>query len=483
MNIVNAGYAGKNISNECRFRRKCDNIKQIFFLEKQGALNPMIKLLIADDDKNLRKVLQNELSDEGFAVHEAENGGKTIALLEKEEYDVLLLDLNMPGSNGMDVLKRLKGGDMPTEVIILTAHATVSNAVEAMKIGAYDYLTKPFQMEELVTVIEKAYEKKKLLNENLLLRSQLKRQAGAKSIISKSECMHDLLETVRKFAESDMPVLIHGESGVGKELIAHAIHDASQRHEGPFIPLNCGAIPETMIETELFGHEKGAFTSAYAKKPGLLEIAHNGTLFLDEIGELSAQLQGKILRVIETKSFFRVGGTKEVSVDVRFLSATNKDIRKEIETGNFRPDLYYRISAFTLSVPPLRERKEDIPLLVEYIIRQNPAFKNKRLSQKALSALSAYPWPGNVRELQNVIYRTLFLADHDLIEPRDLPSDLLIDQQVKGKRLADIERDHILRVLHEVGGQKKKAAEILGVDPKTLYRKLSHYGIKDLRAD
>jgi DNA-binding NtrC family response regulator len=371
---------------------------------------------------------------------------------------------------------------MPTEVIILTAHATVSNAVEAMKIGAYDYLTKPFQMEELVTVIEKAYEKKKLLNENLLLRSQLKRQAAAKSIISQSECMHDLLETVRKFAESDMPVLIHGESGVGKELIAHAIHDASQRHEGPFIPLNCGAIPETMIETELFGHEKGAFTSAYAKKPGLLEIAHSGTLFLDEIGELSAQLQGKILRVIETKSFFRVGGTKEVTVDVRFLSATNKDIRKEIETGNFRPDLYYRISAFTLSVPPLRERKDDIPLLLDYIIRQNPAFKNKSLSQKALKALSEYPWPGNVRELQNVIYRTLFLADHDLIEPRDLPSDILIDQQVKGKRLADIEREHILRVLHEVGGQKKKAAEILGVDPKTLYRKLSHYGIKDSRA-
>ena len=443
----------------------------------------MIKLLVADDDKNLRKVLQSELSDEGFAVREAENGGETIALLEKEEYDVLLLDLNMPGSNGMDVLKKLKDGDMPIEVIILTAHATVSTAVEAMKIGAYDYLTKPFQMEELVTVIEKAYEKKKLLNENLLLRSQLRRQAGGKSIISKSECMRDLLERVSKFAESDMPVLVHGESGVGKELIAHAIHDASQRHEGPFIPLNCGAIPETMIETELFGHEKGAFTSAYAKKPGLLEIAHNGTLFLDEICELSAQLQGKLLRVIETKSFFRVGGTKEVTVDVRFLSATNKDIRKEIEMGNFRADLYYRISAFTLSVPPLRERKDDIPLLLDYIIQQNPAFKNKKLSQKAISTLSAYPWPGNVRELQNVIYRTLFLSDHDLIEPRDLPSDILIDQQVTGKRLADIEREHILRVLHEVGGQKKKAAEILGVDPKTLYRKLSHYGIKDSRVD
>lgn len=438
-----------------------------------------MKILIADDDKNLRKVLINELDDHGFEVAETDNGVKAMDLLEKEEHDVLLLDLNMPGVSGMDVLEKIKSLEIPTEVIILTAYATVSTAVDAMKMGAYDYLTKPFQMEKLVTVIEKAYEKKKLLDENLILKSQIKRQSETKSIITKSPLMFEILETVKKFAESDFPVLINGESGVGKELIAKEIHNASRRIDGPFIPINCGAIPETMLESELFGHEKGAFTGAYAKKLGLLEIANNGTLFLDEIGELSGQLQSKLLRVIESGRFFRVGGTKEMKVDVRFVSATNKDIKKEVETGNFRADLYYRISTLTLNIPPLRDRKDDIPLLVDYIIKGNAAFKNKKLSKKALEVLMQYSWPGNVRELQNVLYRSLFLAKNDTIEPHDLPVDLLAENKVSGKRLEDVERDHILKVYKEVEGQKRKAAEILGVDPKTLYRKLSSYGIKE----
>lgn len=437
-----------------------------------------MKVLIADDDKNLRKVLMNELSDEGFDVDATDNGIKTMDLLEKDEYDVLLLDLNMPGLNGMDVLKKIKDIEILTEVIILTAHATVSTAVDAMKLGAYDYLTKPFKVEVLIAVIGKAYEKKKLLSENLLLKSQIKRHSETRSIITKSPIMFEILETIKKVAVSDLPVLICGESGVGKELVAKAIHDVSNRVEGPFIPINCGAIPETMLESEIFGHEKGAFTGAYIRKLGLLEIANNGTFFLDEIGELSSQLQGKLLRVIETKSFFRVGGTKEIRVDVKFVSATNKDLKKEVEAGNFRTDLYYRISALTLRIPPLRERKEDIPLLVEHTIKNNTAFKNKKLTKKAFSILSGYTWPGNVRELQNVIHRALLLSKNNVIGPEDLPADLIADHKIPTKRLEDIEREHILKVLREADGQKGKAAEILDVDPKTLYRKLSAYGIK-----
>jgi DNA-binding NtrC family response regulator len=438
-----------------------------------------MKILIADDDQNLRKVLVNELSYEGFDVDEADNGRKALDLLEKNEYDVLLLDLNMPGLVGMEVLKNIKSLDIPAEVIILTAHATLSTAIDAMKLGAYDFLTKPFKIEELMAVIEKAYEKKTLLNENFILKSRIKRQSETKNIITKSPVMIDLLETVKKFAVSDLPVLVTGESGVGKELIAKALHDASNRAEGPFIPINCSAIPDTMLENELFGHEKGAFTGAYIKKLGLLEIAGHGTLFMDEIGEMNLQLQGKLLRVIETGRFFRVGGIKEITVDVRFISATNMEIKKEIETGNFRNDLYYRISTLTLHIPPLRERKEDIVLMVEYIIKNNPSFKHKNLSKNALEILSEYSWPGNIRELQNVIQRALLLSKTPTIEPEDLPLDLSYGHKTSNRKLEDVEREHIMKIFRDVHGQKRKAAEILGIDPKTLYRKLSLYGIKD----
>lgn len=439
----------------------------------------MIKILIADDDKNLRKVLMEELSDAGFDTSMTDSGIKAIELLEKDEYDVLLLDLNMPGLGGIDVLKNIKALDIPTEVIILTGHGTVSNAVEAMKLGAYDFLAKPFKMEELKAVIEKAYEKKRLLNENLFLRTQIKRQSEAERVITKSPLMLDILETVKKVALSDFPVLVYGESGVGKELIAKAIHEASKREEKPIITINCGAIPENILESELFGYEKGAFTGAYARKLGLFEIANNGTVFLDEIGELPPQLQVKFLRVLETGVFYRVGGTKEIKVNLRFISATNKDIKNEVEKGSFRDDLYYRISALTLHIPPLRERKEDIQLLIEHFMKSNPDFRRRRFSKQALKALSDYPWPGNVRELQNLIYRVLLLSDHDIIEPSDLPPDLTaIEQKVSGRRLEDVEKEYILRVFKESGGQRAKASEILGIDPKTLYRKLQSYGVK-----
>jgi len=436
----------------------------------------MIKILIADDDKNLRRVLLNELSGDGFDTEEAENGIEAMDLVEKDEYDVLVLDLSMPGLNGMDVLKRIKTLEIPTEVIILTGHATVPTAIEAMKLSAYDFLTKPFKVEELKAIAKKAFEKKQLLHENLLLRTQIKRQSATEQIIIKSPLIFKILENVKKVAMSDFPVLIQGESGVGKELIAKAIHEASRRVDGPFIPINCGAIPENMLESELFGYEKGAFTGAYSKKPGLLEITNHGTLFLDEISELTLKLQGKLLRVIETGRFFRIGGTKEIGVDVKFISATNKNIKGEVARANFRLDLYYRISTITFHIPPLRQRKEDIPLLVEHTIKNSPTFKEKNFSKEALRVLSEYSWPGNVRELQNVVRMALLMSSNDIIEPSDLPCDLIVEHEMPGHRLEEVEKEHILKVLKEVRGQKGKAAEILGLDPKTLYRKLLNYG-------
>ncbi|OGP73079.1 MAG: hypothetical protein A2V86_11030 [Deltaproteobacteria bacterium RBG_16_49_23] len=439
----------------------------------------MTKLLIADDDKNLTKVLKNELSEEGFDVAVTECGKKAMEMLEKEEYDVMVLDLHMPSIDGMDVLKNIKAAEIPVEVIILTGNATVPSAVEAMKLGAYDFLAKPFKIEELKAVVAKAYEKKELLSENLHLKMQIKRQSEIQRIVTKHPLMLQILETVKKVATSDLPVLVSGESGVGKELVARAIHDASEKSEGPFIPVNCGAIPENMMETELFGHEKGSFTGAHARKLGLLEIAHHGTLFLDEISELNSSLQGKLLRAIETKKFFRVGGIKEIAVEVRFISATNRDIRSEVEKGSFRADFYYRISALSIHIPPLRERREDIPLLIDYTLTSNPAFRKKAFSKEALSILSAYSWPGNVRELQNVVHRTLLLSENDLIESSDLPLDLAPNAKGIGKRLDEVERGHILRVFKEAEGQRAKAAEILGIDPKTLYRKLQSYGVSE----
>jgi DNA-binding NtrC family response regulator len=435
-----------------------------------------MKILIADDDRNLRKVLSTELCEAGFTVSQSENGISAKNLLEKEEHDVLLLDLNMPGMGGMEVLNHIKNAGIPTEVIVFTGNATVSTAVDAMKMGAYDYIAKPFQIRELIMVIEKAYERKNLRSENLALKSHINRQSKTLDIVTRSPIMLEILENIKKFAVSDLPVLVCGESGVGKELVARAVHDASARKDALFLPLNCGAIPETMLESELFGHEKGAFTGAHSRKAGLLEIANHGTIFLDEVSELNLQLQGKLLRAIETGCFFRVGGTSEVKVDVRYVSATNRDILKEIEEKNFRQDLFYRISTFTVNIPPLRERKEDIPLIAEYIVKNTAAFRHRSLGRKALEVLSGYSWPGNVRELKNVIHRALILSGKDKIESFDLP-DVIPQQKSSAKRLEDVEREHILQVFREVAGQKKKAAEILGIDPKTLYRKLSHYGI------
>lgn len=438
-----------------------------------------MKILIVDDEKNLRQVLAIELSADGDEVDTAEDGIKALELLEKTEYDVVLLDLNMPRMGGIDVLKKIRALDLPGEVIILTANTTISVAVEAMKLGAYDYLTKPFRLEELSPIIEKAFEKKKLRSENLILKTQLERQQENGYIVAKSPAMLELLATAGKIAASDYPVLILGESGAGKELIASSIHSGSKRLDKPFIALNCGAIPENMIESELFGYEKGAFTGAQARKLGLLEMANTGTLFLDEIGDMPLALQVKLLRVIETGAFFRLGGLREQKVDVRIVAATNKDLKAEIARGSFRQDLYYRISSFILQIMPLRDRPEDIPELIEYFTKRSSAFRHKRFSKEALAVLSRYPWPGNVRELQNVLHRALLLSKSNVIEPSDLPLDICGGRQSGSARLDDVEREHILKVLKASGGQRNRAAEALGIDPKTLYRKLAGYGLKE----
>jgi DNA-binding NtrC family response regulator len=438
-----------------------------------------MKILIVDDEKNLRQVLAIELSADGDEVDAAEDGLKALEFLEKTEYDVVLLDLNMPRMGGIDVLKKIRALDIPAEVIILTANTTISVAVEAMKLGAYDYLTKPFRQEELSPLIEKAFEKKKLRSENLILKTQIERQQDSRRIVAKSPAMQELLETVKKIAASDYPVLITGESGTGKELIASGIHSGSKRPDKPFIALNCGAIPENMIESELFGYEKGAFTGAQARKLGLLDVANTGTLFFDEIGDMPLALQVKLLRVIETGTFFRLGGIREQQVDVRIVAATNKDLKAEIGRGSFRQDLYYRISSFIVQIMPLRDRPEDIPELIEYFIKRSPEYRHKRFSTEALAVLTRYPWPGNVRELQNVLHRALLLSKNDVIGPSDLPLDLCGVQQSGSARLEDMEREHILKVLKASGGRRNRAAEALGIDPKTLYRKLIGYGVME----
>ena len=436
------------------------------------------RLLIAEDDSNLRKVLKIELTAEGFQVSEAKNGQDAVDCMQREEFDVLLLDLNMPGLPGLDVLRKVKELDLPLEVVVLTADASVAKAVEAMRRGACDYLNKPVKVDELVVVLQKACEKKSLLHEVQLLRSQVQRDVAFPGLITENAVMLQLLSDVKSVAQAGVPVHIHGESGVGKELIARGIHAASGGAERSYIAINCSAVTESVFESEIFGYEKGAFTGAANRKPGLLELADRGTFFIDEIGEMPVQLQAKLLRALETGAFYRVGGVREVKVDARVVSASNRDLRQECEAGAFRKDLFWRISTISLHVPPLRERKEDIPALVEHFLHHLPSSRPCRISRAALQLLHDYDWPGNVRELQNVIQRATLLRRGDMLEPADFTGlSSTVPPRPANRRLDEVEKAHILETLRETGGHRGRAAEILGLDPKTLYRKLRNYKI------
>jgi DNA-binding NtrC family response regulator len=446
-----------------------------------------IKILIAEDEKNFGTVLKKELDRKGYKVELVENGLEAFNLALKEQFDVVLLDLQMPQMDGVEVLKRIKEENLSPEIIIMTGHATVNTAIEAMKLSAYDYITKPFKIEKLDILIKKAAEKKMLVTENIYLRTRVKNTDRVPTILTKNQKMQDNLRLISKIAPTDSPVTIYGESGTGKELFAKAVHFNSNRADYPFVPINCAALQENILESELFGHEKGSFTGADKQKPGLFEIANKGTLFLDEIAELTLSMQAKLLRVIETNSFFRVGGTREVYVNVRIVSATNKDLKREVEERGFRKDLFYRINMINLTLPSLRERKEDIPLLAEYFTKNNAPSGIKVISPEAMELITEYNWPGNVRELLHVIHRAILLCPGSVIETTDLPLEI---QQLKKpakeeraasgnpKTLQDIEKEYIIAILKEAHGHRGKAAKILGIDPKTLYRKIIAYQIK-----
>ena len=441
-----------------------------------------IRVLVADDEKNLRELIVRELARKGHHVDGVADGEAALARLREAPYDVVVLDMRMPRKEGIEVLRELASFPEQPQVIVMTGFQEVSTAVEAMKLGAYDYLTKPTKIEELDVIICKAAEKGQLLRDNVALRSRLPGAEPFGGILTRSARMQEVLRIVERVAPADSAVLILGESGTGKELVARGIHEHSQRASRPFVPIHCGALPREVLESELFGHEKGAFTGAVGVKPGLIELADDGTLFLDEIGEMEPDSQVRLLRVLESGMFFRVGGTRPRRVDVRLVAATNRDLAEAMKQGQFRQDLYYRINTITIQLPPLRERREDVPLLARHFVEAHAAYGTKHLSTATLAALEAYMWPGNVRELLHAIERAVILSKGEEIQPEDLPPEIAGPPAqaaaTSGGSLEAIERQHIVGTLREVGGHRGKAAALLAIDPKTLYRKILAYGIQ-----
>jgi DNA-binding NtrC family response regulator len=440
-----------------------------------------IKILVVDDELSVRESLADLLRSRGFQALALETGEQALAQCASTPWDIVLLDLKLPGMDGLEVLEKIKAHDSETAVLIMTAYASIDSAVSAMKQGAYDYIVKPFDPEEIIHVINKIEESQKLKRENLLLRQKLEEIYAFDILVGKSRTMQEVFETINTVANSDSVVLIRGESGTGKELIARAIHAQSKRRYMPFVAVSLGALPDTLIESELFGYEKGAFTGADHTKKGRFELAHGGTLFLDEIGEISPKTQIDLLRALEEKQFQRVGGTRTISVDVRIISATNRNLEKAVAEGTFREDLYYRLNVVPIHVPPLRERKEDIPLLVKHFLRKAASKTNKktcRINDKTMDFLIKYHWAGNVRELENVIERMVVLSEAQEITPECLPFSIreYLDQP-SIKSLKEWEKVHILRVLEENNWNISKTAQDLEVDRVTLYNKIKKYNL------
>ena len=444
------------------------------------------KLLIVDDEKHIREGLEKALTMDGYDVELASDGQVAMDLITEGDIDLVITDLKMPNLSGEELMKETIERFPYLPVIILTGHGTIENAVEAMRNGAYDYITKPLNIDKLSIIVKRALENSSLKRQNRELLNQLRKRYSFESIIGKSAPMKKVFETIELVAPSRANVLIYGESGTGKEMIADAIHHNSPRNQKPYVKVHCAAIPETLLESELFGHEKGAFTGAIARKRGRFELANQGTIFLDEIGEISMQMQVKLLRVIQQREFERVGGESPIKVDVRIISATNKNLKEEIEKGNFREDLYYRLDVVSIHVPPLRDKKDDIPLMVHKFIEEFAHENNKPvegITNGALGALVSYRWPGNVRELRNVIESIVVLTKSNIINEQDLPEYILAkDEQSSlklsaGISLPEAERELILFTLENSGGNKTRAAETLKIGRKTLHRKLSEYGI------
>jgi DNA-binding NtrC family response regulator len=440
------------------------------------------KILIVDDELSVRKSLEAWFREDGFEVQTAEDGHTALERMHAGPYDIIVIDLKMPGMDGITLQKRVREIDQKAAIVILTAYASVETAVEALKLGAFDYVTKPVDPDELSNLVRNALRQKELEEENVRLKEKVSELAPSSPIVGESPKMQQVLETIRTVAETDSTVVIHGESGTGKELIARAIHAQSKRRFFPIVAVNSGSIPETLLESELFGHEKGAFTGAQYRRKGKIELAHGGTLFLDEIGDISPKMQVDLLRVLETKRFTRVGGNQEITSDFRLVCATNKNLEELVAEGVFREDLYYRINVFAVLVPPLRERKEDIlPLVRHFVAKYARAMgkSEKEISPEAEALLVGYRWPGNVRELENAIERAMVIGKQPTILPGDLP--LHVESQEVGpaeQSLAGVEKLHIERVLQEMDGNITRCAKVLGIDRATLYNKIKRYGIR-----
>ncbi|MFA7537307.1 MAG: sigma-54 dependent transcriptional regulator [Desulfuromonadales bacterium] len=455
--------------------------------------NPLGKnrILIVDDEESLREILSIMLHREGYLVDAAIDGAQAVARMREITYDLVISDIKMPRLDGFELLRHIKERTPETVVIMITAFSSTEEAVEAMKRGAYDYITKPFKNEEIRLIIKNALERRALRQENQELKKELGKRYSFGSLIGKSKAMQEVYDLIQKVAGSRANVLVTGESGTGKELVAKALHYNSDRREKPFVPINCGAIPENLLESELFGHEKGSFTGAVQQKAGLFEVANGGTLFLDEIGELPPMMQVKLLRVLQEREFRRVGGTRDMHIDVRLIAATNKDLEIEVGRGGFREDLFYRLNVIRIALPSLRERREDIPLLVEHLFRKLADTETVRVSDGVMRRLLDYHWPGNIRELENFLERCVVLGQTGEITEEQLPP------QINGRALpcpgqideipdtgldldaylGEIERDILLKALEKTGGVRKKAAELLGITFRSIRYRLAKFGI------
>lgn len=449
------------------------------------------KILVIDDEESMCNFMEIMLSKEGYDVNSVNSGRKGLNLLKENDFDLVIADLQMPEMSGIEVLKEIKTFKDEQELIVMTAYASVDTAIEAMKQGAADYITKPFKVDEIKLAIEKAINRRELIVENKILKEQLKVDSSFENFIGVSEPVVAMKKLASRVAASESTVLIRGESGVGKDLIAKAIHHHSLRGSGPFVTINCAALPETLLESELFGHKKGAFTGAIKDKDGLFKAADGGTFFLDEVGNTSLSIQVKLLRVLEDKKITPVGDTQPIDVDIRLIAATNADLEKDVKAGQFRADLFYRLNVLPLHIPPLRERRDDIQLLAEHFVKRYCAkmgIEEKDLSPEALDLLLNYAWPGNVRELENTIERALLLNRSDRLELSDFPEKLVngnasgkvvSEQEPETPTLEHIEKAYIHFVMSQAGGKKVEAARVLGIDTSTLYRKLERYKLAD----
>lgn len=450
-------------------------------------MNEPANILIIDDEESIRDSMSQVLHKEGYKVKAAVEGKEGLRLFSNETFQVVFLDLKLPGIRGMDILSRIKEASPETPVIVITGYASIESAVEAMKRGAFDYMVKPFTPEELRVITKRALDSRKILYENIYLRRELEAKIEFEMVVGKSKAMNKVLDIVRRVSPTESTILITGESGTGKELIAREIHRHSLRRDAPLVVVDCGALVETLFESELFGHVKGSFTGAHETKHGRFEVADGGTIFFDEISNIGLNIQAKLLRVIQEREVNRIGSSKPIKVDVRILAATNENLADSVRKGKFREDLFYRLSVVPVHLPPLRERKEDIPLLVEHFLHKynKKAKKNvENVSPRAVKALTEYDWPGNIRELENTIERAIVLSKGNDIELEDLmyhgisaSSGMLNPVGGKYKTLEEMEKEYIRAVLRAQFGNKTRAADLLGIDRKTLWAKIKKYKI------